>query len=272
MTTYKIDTPEMNFARDFVLEAGKLIRSTFGLNTKADWKQNETPITAVDIELNKRFIAEVNRKFKGYSVLGEEESKPLSGVEWTWVIDPVDGTGPFVQGLPLSTCCVSLLQHGIPMLGVIYDPMLDRLFYAQKGQGAFMNDQAIRISSASTLDRQFVHLDSLKTGDRRLLPIRQKLLEKGCTPMLINAIQYGTALTCAGQAAGVVFSLPSFWDAAAAYCIGTEAGATVTDLYGNAQRYDEPIKGFILASPVIHAQLVEMVAQCFREAADVLKK
>jgi len=203
----------------------------------------------------------VIKHFKGYSVLGEEASKPLKQAEWTWIIDPVDGTGPFVQGMPLFTCCISLLRDGIPQLGVIYDPMLDRVFYAQKGHGAYMNDSKIAVSQAQTLDRQYVHLDSLKTGNRHLLPLRQRLLEAGCVPLLINAIQYGVALTCAGRATGVVFSMPTFWDAAAGYAIATEAGATMTDLHGNQQRYDEPIQGFIMANPVIHRQLVDMVAE-----------
>ena len=261
-TPYKIDTPEMRFAIQFVLAAGKTIRDAFTFDVTVDWKHNDTPITQADIAINARFIAEASKQFKGYSILGEEASQPLPGAEWAWVIDPIDGTGPLIQGIPLSTCCVSLLHNGIPELGVIYDPMLDRLFYAQKGHGAFMNGQKISLSPATSFDRSFVHMDSLKTGNRKLMPLREKLIEKGSVPMLINAIQYGAALVCAGRGAGVVFSLPNFWDVAAPYIIGVEAGGVATDLYGNQQRYDEPIKGFILANPTLHKELVGMVADC----------
>ncbi len=265
-STYQIDTPEMRFAIGFVKEAGQLMRGKFNSDPITDWKSNETPVTDVDNEINQRFIEQASQKFPGYSILGEEASQPVDGAEWTWVIDPLDGTGAFVQGLPAFTCCLALLQNGTPVLGVIYDPMLDRLFYAQKGQGAYMNDRRIRIASSATLDRGFVHLDSLKTGDRRLLPMRQKLLEKGCVPMMILAIQYGFGLICAGRATGAVFSLPSFWDVAPAYIIGTEAGAVATDLYGHDQRYDQPTKGFILANPQVHKELVAMVAECLDQS------
>lgn len=138
--------------------------------------------------------------------------------------------------------------------------MLDRMFYAQKGWGAFVNDQKITISSAKSLNKQYIYVDSLKTGDRRLLPLRHQLLEAGSVPMIIAAIQYGVALSCAGFGGGVVFSMSSFWDAAAGYAICTEAGGVMTDIYGKPQRYDEPIRGFILANPTLHPQLVKMVA------------
>jgi fructose-1,6-bisphosphatase/inositol monophosphatase family enzyme len=256
-----IDTPEMRFALQFAKKAGILMRSRFSLDVTADWKDNETPLTVTDTEINNDFITAVTEAFPGYSILGEEASKPLEGAEWAWVIDPIDGTGPFVQGMPLFTCCLALLRDGTPELGVIYDPMLDRVFYAQKGRGAYMNGDKIHVSDADTLNRTFVHMDSMRTGDRRLLPLRQDLLEQGCVPLLINAIQYGSALTCAGRGAGVVFSLPSFWDAAPSYTIAIEAGAVMTDLYGNQQRYDQPTKGFIMANPAIHKQLLQMVAK-----------
>jgi myo-inositol-1(or 4)-monophosphatase len=256
---YAIATPEMRFALNFAERAADLIRERFTEDNVVDWKQNETPITDVDIELNKRFITEATKQFPGYSVLGEEESAPIAGAEWTWIIDPVDGTQAFVQGIPLSTCCIALLRNGIPELGVIVDPMGQRMFYAQKGRGAYLNDKRIHVSDTTTLERQFVHMDTLKTGDRRLLPLCARLFDKNCTPIIVGAIQYAVALACAGRVAGIVFSLPSFWDAACAYIIGTEAGAVVTDLQGNEQRYDEPTKGFILGNPTIHKELLAMV-------------
>ena len=264
--SYQIDTPEMQFAIGFALQAGKLMRDKFTFDVVTEWKNDNTPITEADKMINEQFIEQVARQFPGYSILGEEASKPVKDAEWAWVIDPIDGTGPFVQGMPLSTCCISLLHNGIPELGVIYDPILDRLFYAQKGRGAFMNELKITVSTATSLERGFVYLDTLRTGDRRLLPLRQTILEAGATPQMINAIQYCVALTCAGRAAGVVFTLKSNWDAAAGYAIGTEAGALVTDLQGKPQRYDQPTNGFILAAPAIHEQLLAMVEDCYKAA------
>jgi fructose-1,6-bisphosphatase/inositol monophosphatase family enzyme len=257
----QIDTPQMQFAVGFVKEGGELIRKSFGQSGSYDWKPDNTTITKIDIELNHRFIVQVSEQFPGDSILGEEESRPISDAEWTWVIDPLDGTNSFIMGMPLSTCCVALLRDGTPELGVLYDPFQDRLTYAQKGRGAFLNQQKITVSNATSLKHQFIHMDMLRTGNPRLVALREKLFHDGSKPISMDAIQNRIALTCAGRAAGVVFSLPSFWDVAAGYIIGTEAGAVVTDLHGMPQRYDQPTNGFILANPVLHPQLVALVKE-----------
>jgi len=262
MANYKIDTPEMTFAIQFVKAARERIRQAFQAEIVTDWKQDETPITAADRDINDRFIKAVRKEYPGYSILGEEASQPDASAEWAWVIDPIDGTHAFILGAPLFTCCVSLLHNGMPELGVIYDPILDRLFYAQKGLGAYLGSQKLQVTTATTLNRQYVHLESLKTGNRWMMPMRQLLLEAGCIPVIYGASQYAAALTAMGRMAGAVYSQNCFWDGAAPYIIGTEAGAVITDLDGKPQRYDQPINGFILANPQHHAQLLAMVQEC----------
>lgn len=252
----------MDFATSFAKEAGYLAKEKFKLGIECVWKQDETEVTEVDLEINSRFIKQVNKKFPGYSVLGEEESNAKSGSKWAWVIDPIDGTGPFMHGVPTFTCCISLLNDGTPELGVIYDPILDRMFYAQKGLGAYLNDTKIQLSDNASIDRQFIYSDTLKRSDRRLMQMPKKLADEGATPICINSIQYYAALTCAGQSAGAIYTLPYFWDAAAVYAIGTEAGGVMTDLHGNQQRYDQDTNGFILANPAIHKQLLALVKEC----------
>jgi len=259
--TLHIDTPEMRFAATFAKEAGNLIRQKFESPAPHSWKPDNTTITEVDTELNRRFITEAAQQFPAYSILGEEESQVITGAEWAWVIDPLDGTNSFISGLPLSTCCIALLHDGTPELGVIYDPFMDRLFYAQKGKGAFLNDQKITVSDATSWERQFIHMDMLKTGNPSLVALREKLFKDGAKAISMDSIQHRLALTCAGRAAGAFFFLPSFWDVAASYIIGTEAGAVATDIAGKQQRYDQPTNGFILANPTLHPKLVALVQE-----------
>lgn len=252
----------MDFAIGFAKKSGLFARGKFKIGIEKIWKEDATEVTHVDLEINSNFIKEANDKFPGYSVLGEEESNADADAQWAWVIDPIDGTGPFIHGVPTFTCCISLLNNGIPELGVIYDPVLDRMFYAQKGLGAYLNDTKIQVSDTNMLDRKLVYMDTLRRGDLKLRPLSQKLMDTGCIPICINSIQYYAALTCAGQSAGTVYTLPFFWDAAAVYAIGTEAGAIMTDLNGKQQRYDQTTNGFILANPAIHKQLLEHVTEC----------
>ena len=259
---FLISTPEMDFATTFALEAGRLAKEKFSLGIKRIWKEDDTEVTEVDIEINRRFIEQVKKNFPGYNVLGEEDSHLHTDSELSWVIDPIDGTSPFIHGIPTFTCCLSLLRDGVPVLGVIYDPVLDRMFYAQKSLGAFLNDTRIHVSDTKTLNRHMVFMNTLTRGNQKLRQLPQKLMAKSSPPICINSIQYYAALACAGQSAGAVYTLPFFWDAAAVYAIGTEAGGIMTDLQGNQQRYDQATDGFILANPTIHKQLLGLVKEC----------
>jgi myo-inositol-1(or 4)-monophosphatase len=257
----QIKTPETLFAISFAQEAGKLIREKFVTINSHTWKSDNTTITEVDTELNQRFITQASQQFPEYSILGEEESRPLDKAEFTWIIDPLDGTNSFIAGMPLSTCCIALLEDGAPILGVIYDPFMDRLFYAQKGKGAYLNDQKIMVSNAADWNRQFIHMDMLRTGNPNLVALREKLFKDKSKPLSMDSIQLRMALACVGKAAGVMLFLPSFWDTAASYAIGTEAGGIATDIAGNPQRYDQPTNGFVLANPTLHPKLIALIRE-----------
>jgi len=104
-------------------------------------------VTSVDEEVQRFLIDELTKLLPGSAVIGEEqENEPLTETP-TWVIDPLDGTSNFIHNYRFSAISVALLENREPVTGVVYQPYAQELFYAEKGCGAFLNDQPIHVSA-----------------------------------------------------------------------------------------------------------------------------
>ncbi|QQS18795.1 hypothetical protein IPL68_01860 [Candidatus Saccharibacteria bacterium] len=128
---------ELQFAKSLALEAGAIMRHYFRSDELAiTHKQDLTPLTVADTQINALVIERVKKEFPAYGVLGEEASfEPHR--ELLWVVDPIDGTSPFSCGIPVSTFSIALVHRkdGQPYVSVTYDPYLDELMFATKNGG-----------------------------------------------------------------------------------------------------------------------------------------
>jgi myo-inositol-1(or 4)-monophosphatase len=254
---------ELAFAKDLAREAGKIIRDNFVAGTTNSWKADGTPLTETDEAINALVIKRVTEAFPNHGVLGEEgnirEDKKLK-----WVCDPVDGTMPFSHGVPISTFALALTDDGRPVVGVIYDPYMDRLFHATTGSGAFMNDEPIHVSDRTTLEHALIEADAFPStrpvmnADATLF---NTLRSKGAYVTSTWSVILMAALVASGKHAGALLNINNCHDAAAVKIIVDEAGGKVTDLQGNDQRYDQPTRGFIASNGKIHAELVKLLSQ-----------
>ncbi len=225
-------------------------------------KGDGSPVTKTDLAINRMVVEEVQKNFPGHGVLGEEESSLIADAEFTWVCDPVDGTIPFSHGTPTCVFSLGLTQKGNPILGVAYDPFLDRMFFAQTGLGSTCNGQVLTVSKKDTLAGAYVSSGIWK-GMHFKMPLFMSdlVFREGAESFPMGSVVYNAALLAAGEIDGVIFSATTAHDIAAAKVIVEEAGGTVTDLYGNDQHYDKPIKGAILSNGLIHGQLIKLVGE-----------
>jgi myo-inositol-1(or 4)-monophosphatase len=246
-----------SFAIGLAKEAGNIIKKNFTLGMKKEWKDDFSPITETDRAINQLVIESVKKEFPGYGVLAEEGSMPADS-EYVWVCDPVDGTTPFSHGYPTFVFSLALTKNGESILGVIYDPICNRLVIAERGKGAFLNGQKMRVSAETELTKtSFVNLD----GDYKLLGLREWLIkDKDCYISTLYACVYGGFLVAAGEFSAQVYEYDKPWDAAAVKIVVEEAGGKVTDLLGQEQRYDQPINGFIAGNAAINGQLVAVAS------------
>lgn len=252
---------ELTYAKNLARESGRIMRSYFGFDLKHEWKSDHTPLTEADTTINSLVIEKIKTDFPGDSVYGEEESFKTDSNR-LWVCDPVDGTMPFSHGLQISTFSLALVVDGVPVVGVIYDPFMDRLFYATKNGGAFCNDKPIHVSK-QPMQNSLINIEGFPADQSKAVSTFDKSIcnlvesDGAKTTCLWSAI-ISFALIAAGQYSAAIFNLNYIHDVAAAKIIIDEAGGATTDLYGNEQRYDRPTQGFIASNGIFHDQLVDL--------------
>lgn len=206
-------------------------------------------VTQSDLAVQQYLTEQLTRLIPGSFVVGEEGAERLQTAEYTWVIDPIDGTSNYIRNIGLSVISVGLLKSGKPDIGVIYNPYRDELFYAQIGQGAFLNGKRIHVS-----DRDFAHshlCSAMSLYDKRFAKPCFRIIEKVYSES-DDLRRLGTAaLELAYLAAGRVelyFEIRLFpWDTAGAIPILKEAGAQIELLYHDSLPLDRPF-GVIAAN------------------------
>lgn len=254
-----------DFATSVALKAGKIMKQNFtaGINVGGihkEWKEDNSPLTETDLAVNNLVIEEVRRNFPGHGIIGEEECY-FNKEEYVWVCDPVDGTNPFSHGYPLFTFSLALVHQGRPILGLLYDPILDRLLVAESGRGARLNNKPIKVSESSSWLRLLVALES---NQYQFNKVRQDLVEAGCVITSFACITYSSLLVAIGEFAAVVWYGKSPWDGAAVQIIIEEAGGVCTDINGTTQRYDREINGIVASNKELHPKLIEIIKSSYK--------
>jgi myo-inositol-1(or 4)-monophosphatase len=245
------------FAEGLAREAGKIMRENFTLGMKKEWKSDNTPLTVTDTAINQLVIETISKAYPTHSVIGEEASN-LKESEYAWVCDPVDGTIPFSHGFPTFAFSLALTKNGESIVGVMYDPIMDRLISAEKGKGAYLNGKKISVSSEKTITKQsFVELNT----DDRMTSLRAYLHAKECYVPCLYSCVYAAMLVATGEFVAAIYPFDKTWDAAAVKIVIEEAGGKVTDLDGNDQRYDGKVNGFVASNGHVHDELISALAR-----------
>jgi myo-inositol-1(or 4)-monophosphatase len=234
-------------AADIAREAGARLREFFAQGVETEYKGDVDVVTVADRTVEKLIRTRLAETFPDHGVYGEEGTREGLDREFRWYVDPLDGTTNFAHGFPQF--CVSLgLEHrpsslapkedGSLVAGVIYDPLRDELFSAEKGKGAFLNGKLLRVSAVPTLAEAL-----LATG----FPSRKRHASPNIhfyhefTLRSHGVRRAGSAaLDLAYVAAGRTEAFWEFnlnpWDTAAGILLVEEAGGTVTDFSGNHYR------------------------------------
>lgn len=250
---------ELIFAKELAEKAGTILSANLSLSTEAVWKADNTPLTVTDTEINRLVIESVQAAFPGHGILGEEESYEQSR-DRLWVVDPIDGTQPFTLGAPLATFCLSLVIEGQPVLGIINEPVMKRMFWAAKGSGAHMNNEAIQVSDVDTLAQNFCILSSrMHGGTKSTGDIFEDIEKAGGKSFNFRSFAYGSTFVALGRAVATVLGVPNAWDAAATKIIVEEAGGKVTDLEGQERRYDGNGNGLVATNGRVHEQFIKLI-------------
>ncbi len=252
MTDYK------EFAEDIARQAGKIIKDSFKLGIEKQIKEDTSFVTEADLAINALVLAEIAKRFPTHSVLSEEGSNLIHESEYVWVCDPLDGTKAFAHGLPFGCFSLALVKDGEVLLGVINDPLSDRLYSAQKGMGATLNGSLVSVSTMDTFGNALVNCDVTHRGKYDIVPLINEFFSMHSSVFRLSACIYASSLVAAGQFVASIYCMTSAHDAAAIKIIVEEAGGKVTDMHGREQRYDRAIDGLLVSNGVLHDELVAL--------------
>ncbi len=238
-----------------------MIKANFALSMEKEWKEDNSPLTATDTVINNMVINAVKEAYPEYGLITEEGGGNYLGQEYAWVCDPVDGTIPFSHGVPTCTFMLALTKNGESILGVVYDPFADHMYYAAKGEGAFMDGNKIKVSNTKSLDKSVVGLVMWREAKFQLTKMLPNLLDKGVIDFRIPSIGYLDMLVANGEFVAAIHPGAYSWDSAAPKIIVEEAGGKFTDLLGKNSDYTKEVDGHLASNGVLHEELLQMIRE-----------
>jgi myo-inositol-1(or 4)-monophosphatase len=245
-----------------VREAGALASSYFKESPKAFTKADGSQVSEADLAVDAGLKLDLTTRRRDYGWLSEESPDDRSRLKYSrvWMIDPIDGTGAFLREIPEWTISAALVEDGVPVIGVVYNPERDEFFHAIRGAGAFLNDEQIHTTDQATLEGAKM----IASGGL----FKKKIWEDpwpNVTAQWVNSVAYRLALVACGRGDATISLTPKAeWDLAAAAVIVEEAGGVITDHQGAPHGYNSENPKFpsLVASGLsLHPALIERTSR-----------
>ena len=244
-------------AKRCVLEAGNLLMRNFGRIKNTEVKKKTSLVTNVDFESNKLIKKIIVSKFQKHNIISEESEIIDNGSDYTWHIDPVDGTHNYARGLPFFGVSVAIEFRKKIILGVVNLPYLRRLYFAEKGRGAFCNGKKIRVSDRNDLDFSFIILDFNSRSRQKSAMIVRKLSSTLVDIRNFGCAVYGLTEIANGNIDAYIIQKTNSWDIAASFLLIEESGGRVTNHKNDAWSIDEP--AFLASNSKLHEKLINII-------------
>ncbi|KIL37403.1 myo-inositol-1-monophosphatase [Cohnella kolymensis] len=250
-------------------KAGEWIKSKLGSVTQLSTKYSmHDLVTEVDKGSERMIRNLIATHFPEHSFLGEEGVEPgpeasvkalqdMSDAEYLWIVDPVDGTTNYVHGFPFFSVSIALAHRGEVIVGVVYDPMRDELFVAERGKGAYVHGRKMQVAKEASLCQSLIatgfpadHLVALPANLKEIQAIAPKVRNL----RVAGSAALHLAYVAAGRLSGFWEHNLSSWDIAAGSLLIQEAGGTISDLSGEA--YHLGVRNVTATNGLIHNDLL----------------
>lgn len=261
--------------REFIVnvlgEASKIALEHFGkVSGVTKPGDNNQVLTEADLAVGKKIISLIEQKYPSHNIIDEEAGVMDKNSEFTWVIDPIDGTSNFANGVITYGIIVGLLKDGVPVAGGFALPAFSEIYSAEKGSGAFLNEEKIIINDdkdklssellAYGIDADHENPDATRQECKLIAELVLKirnLRASGCVfdSAMVLKNKYGAYLADWGK----------IWDVAGVQIVIEEAEGICTNFWGKSLDYSNPLAkikdkyGFCISSPKLHKQIQEIV-------------
>jgi myo-inositol-1(or 4)-monophosphatase len=256
----------MDECRDFIIsvakEAGIFLKEKLNDKHVIDYKGEINIVTEADRISEEMITSRIHQRYPHHDILAEESIGTTKGSEFRWLIDPLDGTTNYAHGYPVFCVSIALEQEGEICLGVIYNPMLDEMFVAARGIGAFLNGRKISVSNTTDLTRSLLATGfpyDIRDDENNNINYFNGMAKRARAIRRAGSAALDMAYIAMGRFDGFWELKLMPWDTAAGWLLIHEAGGMITDISGNH---------FFLKSPHILATN----GKIHREMVDVFQK
>ena len=217
-------------------------------------------VTEADHAAEKAIIDVIQKEYPDHFILSEETGEIKTNSEYKWIIDPIDGTVNFANGIPICCVSIALEKNGKMIYGAVYNPLMDEFFFAQTGFGASLNDKKISVGNKTSVINSnlvtgfpYTYLD-MPNGP---IQVFEKLIRKGVPVRRLGSAAIDLCWVAAGRFDGFYEHNLQAWDSAAGFLIVQEAGGKVTDFKGDHYSPYQP--HLVATNGKIHDELLKII-------------
>jgi len=250
--------PTIDELKTWARQAGKILRDRFGKRHQIHYKGLVDLVTEADHQSEEYLLSEIRQHYPSHMIITEESGHLQGQADFCWFIDPLDGTINYAHDLPFFSVSLGYAEHSQLQAGVVYNPMSEECFSAERGQGAWLNDEPIHVSEVTDLiqsllvtgfpydNQNAIHtnLDNFNRLTRRSQGVRR-----------FGSAALDLCYVASGRLDGYWEIKLSPWDIAAGVLIVEEAGGAVTSLDGDPNFMQSPYS-VLAANPAIHPLLM----------------
>lgn len=248
-----------SFAVDLALKAGTLLKEKFSQAHEILYKGDINIVTEADQMSEKLILDEIKRTFPQHGIVSEESEAIAGSSAMRWIVDPLDGTTNYAHGYPVFCISIALEKDGQVILGVIYDPTRNDLFWAQRGEGAYLNGEKISVSRMPHLSQALLATGfpyDIRDSQENNLDHFNKMAVKAQAIRRAGAAALDLAYLAAGRFDGFWELKLKPWDTAAGCLMVQEAGGMISDLFGGDWHLDSP--HLLASNGRIHQQMIDV--------------
>jgi len=247
--------------KTIALEAGKLVRAGYHASKTIHHKGVVDLVTEYDVRVEELILKRLSEHFPDYTLVGEESHEGSYPRDRAIYIDPIDGTTNFIHGIPHLGVSIGVWEGGKPTMAVVYNPILNELFWAEAGGGAYLNDTPLHVSTQTKLQQSLIATGFPYAKVNEGLEYRWGIdVLTSLLPHIRDIRRLGAAaIDLCYLAQGRVDAFYEIdlkpWDVAAGILIGQEAGGFITNQTGASFAFED--KGIVASNGHTHDQLLE---------------
>jgi myo-inositol-1(or 4)-monophosphatase len=249
-------TRELEVAFEAAAEAGRHSLGSFHGDRSISFKAGREIVTNVDRDCEEIIKGILLDAFPAHGFWGEESGREPDNSDYTWIVDPIDGTTNYARGIKLYGISIALAREKQVILGVVHNPILGEFFYAERGGGAYLKDGSaapgsIQVSATHELGGSLIYLS------RNLAAKLRRITAAGAKARILASTAYEICQVAAGRTDGCYKSARNCWGFSAACLLVEEAGGRVTDFSGMGWSLDS--RQLVISNGVLHGSLLEIL-------------